>query len=67
MLMRKNLKNVLLWVSHKPNNNCQQRNLTDRTIDTYKQHLIKLERYLMGIGHSTIISDIDKETLDNYC
>lgn len=45
---------------------CRQKNLTQRTIETYDRYLKSLERYLLSVGHSTLVTEIDKALLENY-
>ena len=46
--------------------NCHQRNLTQNTIESYNHHLIRFEKYLLSVNHSTLITDITRETIEDY-
>lgn len=46
--------------------NCTQRNLTQNTIDSYKNHLSKFEKYLLSVGHSTLIMEVEKDIIEEY-
>ncbi|MHB8984196.1 MAG: tyrosine-type recombinase/integrase [Carboxydocellales bacterium] len=46
--------------------NCSQRNLTKNTIETYERHLSKFEKYLISIGNTTLVMDIDRIIVEEY-
>lgn len=45
---------------------CYQRNLTQNTVDTYHRHLDKFEKHLFSVEHSILVSNIDKNCIEDY-